>query len=135
MIGKLPEKILESLLETIPIEFSVVDVENKVVGWNKHEKRIFKRPSEVLGKDVRECHPENTINSVDKILREMKRGIRNNAKFWVDTQMGESKQKHKILIQFLALRDSDGRYIGCVETTQDIANIQKIKGEKRLDDA
>ena len=44
MIGKLPDDVLNSILETIPIEFSVLDANDKVLAWNKHETRIFKRP-------------------------------------------------------------------------------------------
>ena len=36
MIGQLPKPVLEAVLETIPIEFSVVDADNKVLAWNKH---------------------------------------------------------------------------------------------------
>jgi len=50
LIGKLPENILEAVLEKIPIEFSVLDSDDKVLGWNKHETRIFKRPTAVLEK-------------------------------------------------------------------------------------
>ncbi|GAI85562.1 unnamed protein product, partial [marine sediment metagenome] len=35
MIGKLSENVLEAVLETIPIEFSVVDENDKVLAWNK----------------------------------------------------------------------------------------------------
>ena len=59
-------------------------------------------------------------------------GKRDKASFWIDLPIGENKEKHKILIQYFALRDSDGKYLGCLEVTQDIADIQKIRGEKRL---
>lgn len=43
MIGKMPENILESFTETIPIEFTIIDEKDKVLAWNKHETRVFKR--------------------------------------------------------------------------------------------
>lgn len=132
MIGKLPNDVLNALLETIPLEFSVVDENDKVLGWNKHKTRIFKRPVGVVGKDVRDCHPKKSLHKVKQILKEMKEGKRDKASFWIDLPIGENKEKHKILIQYFALRDSDGKYLGCLEVTQDIADIQKIRGEKRL---
>ena len=132
MIGKLPNDVLNALLETIPLEFSVVDENDKVLGWNKHKTRIFKRPVGVVGKDVRDCHPKKSLGKVEHILKEMKEGKRDKASFWIDLPVGENKEKHKILIQYFALRDSDGKYLGCLEVTQDIADIQKIRGEKRL---
>ena len=40
--------------------------------------------------------------------------------------------KHKILIEFFALRDEAGKYIGCLEFTRDVEWIRKLEGEKRL---
>lgn len=132
MIGKLPENILEAVLETIPIEFSVVDANDKVLAWNKHDTRIFKRPVGVIGMDVHNCHPKKSVDKVEQILHEMKEGTRNMAQFWIDLPIGENKEKHKILIRYFALRDKDGKYLGCLEASQDITKIQKMKGEKRL---
>lgn len=126
MIGKLPDNVLASLLETIPIEFSVLDADDKVLAWNRHESRIFKRPEAVLGRDVRQCHPPKSLDKVLKILDEMKAGKREKARFWI-----ELKGK-KVLIEYYALRDKDGKYLGCLEATQDITEIQKLEGEKRL---
>ena len=62
MIGKLPENVLDAVIETIPIEFSVVDENDKVLAWNKHETRIFKRPEGVIGRDVHNCHPKKSVD-------------------------------------------------------------------------
>lgn len=132
MIGKLPENVLESVLETIPIEFSVVDENNKVLAWNKHTTRIFKRPPGVVGKDVRNCHPKRSLDKVETILQEMKAGKRDKARFWIDLPIGPDKQKQKVMIEYYALRDADGKYLGCLEASQNIAEIQSLTGEKRL---
>ena len=42
------------------------------------------------------------------------------------------EEKHKIMIQYFALRDKDNNYLGCLEASQDITDILKIEGEKRL---
>jgi len=132
VIGKLDKDVLEVVLETLPIEFSVLGKDDKVLAWNKHETRIFKRPEGVVGRDVRRCHPQKSLAKVEQILSEMKSGKRDKAIFWIDIPVGENKEKHKVLIQYFALRNRDGKYIGCLEVTQDIGDIQKITGEKRL---
>ncbi len=129
MIGKLDPEMLEALLETLPVEFSVVDANDKVVAWNKHETRVFKRPEAVLGRDVRNCHPSHSLSKVEQILNEMKAGTRNKARFWID--FGPQKDQ-KLLIEYYALRDKNGKYLGCLEVTQNITEIQKLTGEKRL---
>ncbi len=132
MIGKLPENVLEAVFETIPIEFSVVDENDKVLAWNKHETRIFKRPEGVIGRDVHNCHPKKSVDKVDMILREMKNGQRDKARFWIDLPLGPNGEKEKVLIEYYALRDSDGKYIGCLEASQNIAELQSLSGQKRL---
>ena len=132
MIGKLPEDALAAILETMPIEFSVIDENDKVLAWNKHETRIFKRPMAVIGKDVRDCHPKKSLHKVEQLLREMKEATRDKARFWIDLSIEPGGKKQKIMIEYYALRTSDGKYLGCLEATQNITEIQLITGEKRL---
>ena len=132
MIGTLPKELSEAMMETLPIEFSILDKNDKVVGWNKHETRIFKRPEAVVGRDVRNCHPQKSLAKVEQILEEMKQGKREKARFWIDLPLGENQEPHKVLIEYYALRDSQGNYLGCLEASQDISEMQAIKGQKRL---
>ncbi len=132
MIGNLPENILHAVLETIPLEFSVIDKNEKVLAWNKHHTRIFKRPEAVVGRDVRNCHPKKSLEKVEQILQEMKEGKRQKARFYIDLPLGPQDAKEKVLIEYYALRDEKGRYLGCLEASQNISEIQKLSGEKRL---
>lgn len=131
MIGNLTGDVLQAFLETVPFEFSVLDKNDKVLAWNKHNTRIFKRPIGVVGRDVRDCHPKKSLDKVEKILQEMKEGKREKARFWIDLPLGE-KGTQKILIEYYALRGKSEMYIGCLEVTQNITDIQAIKGERRL---
>jgi len=130
MIGELPKKVLEAFFETIPIEFSVLDNNDEVLGWNKHETRIFKRPKGVVGRNVRNCHPPKSIDKVEQILKNFKEGKRDKARFWID--LTKNNKTQKVLIEYYALRDNDGKYLGCLEASQDITEIQSLSGEKRL---
>ena len=132
MIGKLNEDVLKALLETLPIEFSVLDADDKVLAWNKHETRIFKRPVGVVGRDVRKCHPQRSLDKVEQILSEMKAGTRDTARFWIDLGGSSDDAPRKVLIEYYALRDREGSYLGCLEASQDITEIQTLTGEKRL---
>jgi DUF438 domain-containing protein len=132
MIGSLPDRVMETLLEILPLEFSVIDSNDNVLAWNKHETRLFKRPVGVVGRNVRDCHPKKSLEKVEKILDEMKAGKRDKARFWIDLATGDDKTKSKILIEYYALRDKDGTYLGCLEASQNITELQKLQGEKRL---
>lgn len=132
MIGELSHEMIDVMLETVPFEFSMVDSDDKVLAWNRHDTRLFKRPKGVLGKDVRNCHPKRSLHSVEKIIKEMKDGVRDKARFWIDLKLGDDEKRNKILIEYYALRNNEGKYLGCMEISQDITEIQGIKGEKRL---
>lgn len=130
MIGNLSKNVLEIMLETIPFEFSVLDENDNVLGWNKHETRIFKRPKGVVGRNVRNCHPPKSLDKVEQILDDFKKGKRDKARFWIDLTVEDKRVK--VMIEYYALRDENGKYIGCLEASQDITGIQAITGEKRL---
>ncbi|MFH1061511.1 MAG: PAS domain-containing protein [Candidatus Omnitrophota bacterium] len=132
MIGAIDSKIQEALLEAIPIEFSIIDADDQVLAWNKHKTRIFKRPEAVLGLNVRHCHPEKSLAQVLRIIEEMKAGKREKASFWIDISGEAGKAAKKVLIEYYALRAKNGKYMGCLEASQDITQIQKLQGEKRL---
>ena len=134
MKGNLPQEVLTVVLETLPVEFSVLDADDKVLAWNKHEIRIFKRPESVVGRDVRDCHPKKSLDKVETILREMKANKRDKARFWIDLPIGPDGKKQKVLIEYFALRAKDRNYLGCLEVSQNIAEIQSLAGEKRLMD-
>ncbi len=134
MVGILDDQIKEAFWETIPFEFSIVDRNDKVAGWNKHETRLFKRPRAVLGKDVRNCHPPKSLGQVEQILNEMKSGQRDKARFWIGMNVKGYESKRKILIEYFALRDNQKNYLGCLEVTRDITDLQQLHGEKRLMD-
>lgn len=132
MIGKVSSTVVDALLETIPLEISILDKDDKVMAWNKHASRIFKRPESVVGRDVRNCHPKKSLGKVEQILTEMKAGTRNKAQFWIDMHLKEDDAPHKVLIEYYALRDGQGNYMGCLEASQDITEKQQLTGEKRL---
>ena len=132
MIGKPTNEMYEKIIETIPLDISILDKDDKVLAWNKHESRIFKRPESALGNDVRNCHPKKSLSKVEQILDEMKKGKRESATFYIDLPIGENKEKNKVLIQYFAIRGKNGEYEGCLEASQNISFYQEIKGQKRL---
>jgi len=126
MIENLNREQLEGILEVIPVEISFVDENDLVKFWNKHETRIFKRPISVIGKSVQNCHPKQSVDKVNQILSDFKSGRRDSVEFWIN--LGE----RKVYIRYFAVRDKAGKYLGTLEVTQDITEIKKIEGEKRL---
>ena len=117
---------LEAILDALPVEVSFVDDTDTVRYYSKGDKRIFRRTPAVIGKKVQDCHPPKSLHKVEQVISDLKSGKRDVAEFWIDLQ------GRKIYIRYFAVRDKAGKYLGTLEVTQDITEIQKIKGEKRL---
>jgi PAS domain S-box-containing protein len=124
--GSLSREELEAVLNTLPVDITFVDKDDTVKYFNKGEGRIFVRTKAVIGRKVQLCHPQKSIHIVNKILEAFKTGKKNVAEFWI--QMGD-KLVH---IRYFAVRNMRGEYLGTMEVTQDITDLKKIEGEKRL---
>ena len=126
MLEKLSFDTLETILDALPVEMSFVDKDDTVRYYSKGDKRIFKRSPAVIGKKVQNCHPQKSLYKVEQVVSELKAGKRDMAEFWIDLN------GRKIYIRYFPVRNKQGKYLGIIEVTQDITDIQKIEGEKRL---
>ncbi len=126
MLEKLSAEVIEAIFEAIPVEMTFVDEGDTVRFFNKGMNRIFPRPAGVLGRKVQNCHPKHSLHAVNRILEDFKSGARDEAVFWIDLK------GRKVYIRYFPVRGKKGEYLGCIEVTQDITEIQKIEGEKRL---
>lgn len=123
--GAMTIEELEAVLNALPLDITFVDAEDTVRYFNQPKERLFPRAKAVIGRKVQQCHPQKSLHLVEQILSELRSGQRDSAEFWIDAK------GRKVYIRYFAVRDA-GRYLGCVEVTQDITEIQKLQGEKRL---
>jgi PAS domain S-box-containing protein len=126
MIEQLTSEVVEAMLNAMPVEISFVDQHDQVRYFNKNGDRIFPRPRSIIGKRVHDCHPPKSVHKVLQILEAFKAGKRDVAEFWINLQ------GRQIYIRYFAVRATDGAYLGTVEVSQDITDVKKIEGEKRL---
>lgn len=124
--GSFALKELMSILNTLPADITFVGKEDKVRYFSESKDRIFVRTKSVIGRKVQNCHPPQSVDVVEKILKSFKEGKKDFFDFWINF-----KGKF-ILIRYFAVRDSEGKYLGTLEVTQDVTEIKKLKGEKNL---
>lgn len=119
--------VLAAILNTLPVELSFIDHEDRVRYFShEHGHKIFGRTRGAIGTAVQNCHPPKSLHLVEQILADFKAGARDVAEFWID--MG-GRMVH---IRYWPVRSADGRYLGTLETVQDVSAIQKLTGEQRL---
>ncbi len=125
-IGSITKDELEALLNTLPVDITFVDKEDTVRYFSQNKERIFPRAKAIIGRKVQQCHPQKSVHVVNQILDDFRNGRRDLAEFWIQLE------ERLILIRYFAVRSKDNEYLGCLEVTQDITDLKKIEGEKRL---
>ena len=124
--GALRRDVLERVLNTLPVDITFVDEKDHVRYFSLSPERIFVRSKSVIGREVRNCHPQKSVEKVEQILEDFRTGTRDNADFWIN--LGGQL----IYIRYFAVRDEHQKYLGCLEVSQNLTEIKKIEGEKRL---
>jgi DUF438 domain-containing protein len=118
---------IDAIMETLPVEVTFVDADDTVAYFNRLDReKIFVRTRSVAGRKVQKCHPAKSVHVVQRIVDGFKDGSMDEAIFWIDFA-GD-----KVLIRYLPVRDEEGAYLGVLEVTQAIGEIQKLRGQKTL---
>jgi len=126
MLEKFSTETLEAIFDALPLDVTFVDATDTVGYYSRGDDRIFRRTPAVIARKVQDCHPKESLDKVIQVVSGLKSGKRGVAEFWIDLK------GRKIYIRYFAVRDKAGKYLGTLEVTQDITDIQKIAGEKRL---
>lgn len=124
--GSLSAVEINSILNTIPLDMTFVDNNDKVKYFTQGKERVFDRPITIIGREVKNCHPPKSVHIVEQIVDDLKSGKKNNEDFWI--RMGEMF----VYIRYFAVRDKNGDFLGTLEVTQNIKPITELEGEKRL---
>lgn len=111
--GHLEVEELEAMLNTVPMEITFVDVENRNRFFNEGHK-VFKRPAMALGREVFSCHPPKVEQQVRRIIEEFRAGTLDEVPVWMN------KNGRIMLVKYMAVRDRNGQYIGTLELVQDM---------------
>jgi uncharacterized protein len=124
--GRLALGELRAMLDVLPVDITFVDADDRVRYFSESKDRIFVRARSVIGRDVHNCHPPQSVHKVKAIIGDFRAGKRDHADFWI-TLHGKF-----IYIRYFAVRDAEGKYLGTLEVTQDLTAIKALSGERRL---
>jgi len=117
---------LKAILNTAPVDMTFVDKNDKVKFFTQGKHRIFPRSRSIINRDVRLCHPPGSVDIVEKIIEDFRSGKESHAPFWIQMK------GRFILIEYYALRDDKGGYLGTLEVSQDLSNARSLEGERRI---
>lgn len=110
----------------LPVDITFVDENNKVRYFSTPGKRIFPRSKAIIGRDVNNCHPPESVHVVEEIIEAFRSGKESQASFWIKIK------EELVLIRYFAVRDEAGQYRGVIEVSQEVSDIKALEGERRL---
>ena len=124
--GSFTAEELMAILNTMPVDMTFVDRNDRVKYFTQGSHRIFPRSRSIINRDVRLCHPPGSVGIVERILEDFKSGKESHAPFWI------RKGGRFILIEYYALRNERGEYLGTLEVSQDLTHARELEGERRI---
>ncbi|MBQ7057375.1 MAG: DUF438 domain-containing protein [Bacteroidaceae bacterium] len=116
--GHLTIEQLRAMLNTLPFEITFVDAQNINRYFNEGPK-LFKRPAMAIDRDVFSCHPPKIEPMVRAIINDFRSGKRDQVPVWME-KLGRLQY-----INYMAVRDHNGQYLGTVEIVQDMEFAKK----------
>lgn len=124
--GKLTLDQINLLFKHMPVDLSYVDENELVKFYSDTKHRIFPRSANVIGREVKNCHPAKSVHVVEEIIEKFRSGEQSQAEFWIN------KPEVFIYVLYTAIRDEDGNFKGVLEMMQDCTHIRSLEGSRTL---
>jgi len=124
--GQLTLEQINLIYQHMPVDLSYVDENELVCFYTDTKHRVFPRSKNVIGRDVKNCHPKASVHIVEEIIKKFRSGEQDKAEFWIN------KPDLFIYIIYYAVRDEKGKFRGVLEMMQDCTHIRSLQGSQTL---
>ena len=122
--GSLTPEQTELIIRFLPLNISYADENDVLLYWSGDTYKTC--DARYVGRDVRDCHPESSLDCLEEILREFKAGGKDIAEGW------EADGDRCTYTSYQAVRDASGAYKGILEVNQDITHLRSLEGRQSL---
>ncbi len=124
-VGSLTIEQIKLIFKFLPVDITFVDENDLVRFYNDTKHRIFPRSSNIIGRVVQNCHPKKSLPLVQEIIDSFKAGRQDYAEMWIN------KPDLFIHIEYIAVRNEEGRFKGILEMVQDCTHIRSLSGSRK----
>ena len=125
--GKLTLEQINLIFQHMPVDLSYVDENDLVKFYSDTKHRVFPRSAGVIGRNVKNCHPAESVDSVMEIIDNFRNGKQDEIDFWIQTPKGNF-----IYIYYVAVRDEKGKFRGVLEMMQNATKIRSLTGQRKI---
>ncbi len=125
--GSLSHKELDLILNKLPLEITFVDKDHIVKYYdNGPEEKLLARTPSAIGRDMLNCHPPRVHETVKQLVHDLETGVKDSQQAWYKREDGVF-----VFIDYIAIRDEEGSFLGILETVQDISKFTKLDSDNR----
>lgn len=125
--GSLSHKELDLILNKLPLEITFVDKDHIVKYYdNGPEEKLLARTPSAIGRDMLNCHPPRVHETVKQLVHDLETGVKDSQQAWYKRDDGVF-----VFIDYIAIRDEEGSFLGILETVQDISKFTKLDSDNR----
>ena len=122
--GTLTPEQVQLVIRDLPLDISFADEHDVLVYWNGPTYKTC--DARYIGRDVRDCHPESSLEVLEDILTQFKAGTKDVAEGW---ELDGERFKYT---RYTAVRDDAGAYKGILEVNHDVTGIRALEGAQAL---
>ena len=122
--GTLTPEQVQLVIRNLPLDVSFADENDVLVYWSGSTYKTC--DSRYIGRDVRDCHPDQSLALLEDILAQFKSGKKDVAEGW------ELDGEHFKYTRYTAVRDDAGAYKGILEVNHDVTGMRALDGVQAL---
>ena len=122
--GVMKKSEMIHMYNTIPCDLTYIGDDDSVRFFTEGKNPVFPRTRTIIGRDVRNCHPPKAVPVVEQMLKDFKSGTKDE-----ETRLMTRGSKIYV-IRYFAVRDEEGKYVGTLETTEEVSELYNMIKEE-----
>ncbi len=116
--------MIDLVLNNIEPEVTIINEKGIITYYNKNLNRIFRREPDIIGTKYEDMFTGKNSKNMKKIIDTLKKKKKDFIEIYFE------EQENTIYIKYIPLFDKKEKFIGVMETIQNISYYKDISGEK-----
>lgn len=122
--GGLSFEQLSAILDLLPFDLAFVDKDD-VIRYFGGNCGFYPHSANDLGMNLFSIHMPKSVAKVKQIVADLRSGRKDKHEFWFEIR------GRFVYIQYIAVRDHQGQYLGVLEVLQDATYVRSLEGNKK----